>query len=63
MAITNTSKPGALGMTNTARASGAELWNTITTTWAAETRTWADMASLMDNISRVSTSITNVAKP
>lgn len=36
--------------TNTTKVSFAELWSTITTTWASETRTWADTASLMDNI-------------
>jgi len=38
-------------MTNTSKVSFAELWSTITTTWASETRTWLDMSSLIDNIS------------
>lgn len=36
-------------VTNTNKVSFAELWSTITTTWANETRTWRDMASLIDN--------------
>ena len=62
MPITNTDKVSS-SITNTSKVSFAVLWSTITTTWASETRTWADTASLMDNISRVSTSMTNVAKP
>jgi len=37
--------------TNVSRASSAELWSTIMTTWATETRTWAEMASILDNSS------------
>lgn len=62
MAITNESKP-TTSLTNSSKVSFAELWSTITTTWASETRTWADMASLIDNTSKPSTSITNIAKP
>ena len=62
MAITNTAKP-TTSITNTTKVSFAELWSTITTTWASETRTWADTASLFDNVARVTTSITNTAKP
>ena len=36
-------------VTNTSKVSFAELWSTITTTWANETRTWLDMGSLMEN--------------
>lgn len=38
-------------VTNTSKVSFAELWSTITTTWAAETRTWLDMGSLLNNTS------------
>ncbi len=62
MAITNVSKP-TTSLTNTTKVSFGELWSTITTTWAAETRTWLDMISLIDNSSKPSTSITNSAKP
>jgi hypothetical protein len=62
MALTNTSKP-TTSFENVARVSFAELWSTITTTWASETRTWADCVSLIDNTSRQSTSVTNTSKP
>lgn len=38
-------------ITNTTKVSFAELWSTITTTWANETRTWLDCSSLIDNTS------------
>lgn len=62
MSITNISKP-IPSLTNTTKVSSAELWSTITTTWASETRTWAETISLLDNVSKPSTSITNIAKP
>lgn len=62
MAITNTSKP-TTSLTNTTKVSFAELWSTITTTYATETRTWLDTGSLVDNTAKVSASITNTAKP
>lgn len=62
MAITNTTKPSG-SMTNTAKVSFAELWSTILTTWASETRTWLETGSLISNDTRVTTSITNTAKP
>ncbi len=62
MALTNIAKP-TTSLTNATKVSFAELWSTITTTWASETRTWAEVISLIDNTSKPSTSITNVAKP
>lgn len=62
MAITNISKP-TTSLTNVTKVSFAELWSTIDTTWASETRTWLETASLMDNISKPSNSINNSAKP
>ncbi len=63
MAIVNTSKPSAPTLTNTTKVSFAELWSTILTTWASETRTWLETGSLIDNTSRVTNSLTNIAKP
>lgn len=60
--ITNTSKP-TTSLTNQAKPNFAELWSTITTTWASETRTWMDTGSLFDNITKPSNSITNINKP
>lgn len=62
MPITNTTKPSS-SMTNTAKAVGGQIWDTDLNTWAAETRTWADTVSTIDNISRVTSSITNTTKP
>lgn len=62
MALTNVSKPTTV-FGNIAKPSFAELWSTITTTWASETRTWEECASLISNVSRQSSSISNVSKP
>lgn len=51
------------GLTNTSKIGGAELWSTIPTTWASETRTWLDCVSLFDNTAKVSSTLTNVSKP
>ena len=58
----NTSKPSS-SMTNIDRIQSAELWSTITTTWATETRTWLEAGQLLRNISRVTSSMTNTSKP
>jgi len=60
--ITNISKP-VTSLVNAAKVSFAELWSTITTTWASETRTWDECISLFDNSSKPTTSITNISKP
>lgn len=52
MAITNTVKPSAPNLTNTARVSHAETWASISTTWASETRTWAAVISTYTNTSK-----------
>ncbi len=62
MTLVNISKPST-SLTNVARVNFAELWSTITTTWASETRTWQDCASLFTATSKPSTSLTNIAKP
>lgn len=62
MSITNQAKP-TTSLTNTTRINIGETWASILTTWATETRTWADMASLIDNISKPTTSFSNIAKP
>ncbi len=58
----NVSKPTTT-LTNATKVSFAETWGAIQTTWATETRTWADCISLIDNTSKPSTTITNQAKP
>jgi hypothetical protein len=62
MALTNTTKPSTT-FTNASKASDAELWSTIATTWASETRTWDQCISLFDNTGKPTTAFTNTAKP
>ena len=50
MSLTNTSKP-ATSFSNVTKVSFGELWSTITSTWASETRTWLASISLFTNIS------------
>jgi hypothetical protein len=62
MSIVNVSKPTTT-LTNSTKINIGETWGTDLNTWAAESRTWADTISVIDNISRVSSSFTNIAKP
>ena len=62
MPLVNVAKPTTT-YTNATRPSFAELWSTITTTWASETRTWDDCISLIDNTSKPTTTLTNVTRP
>lgn len=48
MALTNTAKPST-SFDNTDRVAFAELWSTILTTWATETKTWQECVSLFTN--------------
>lgn len=60
----NTPKPSSATFANTAKPAFAELWSTITTTWATETRTWNDCASLFTNTAKpTSATMTNTPKP
>ena len=51
MPLVNSSKPTTT-FANSTKSSGAELWSTITTTWAAETRTWLATLGNIDNEER-----------
>ena len=62
MAITNQSKPVSV-IGNQAKINIGETWDSITSTWATETRTWDEMASIISNQARVSSSMVNSAKP
>lgn len=62
MSITNISKPST-SLTNASKVFDYDTWTSIQTTWATETRTWAETISTMDNQTKVSASITNVNKP
>lgn len=62
MPLVNVSKPTA-AITNSTKVSFAELWSTITTTWASEPRTWDATGSLFTNPSKPTTTLSNLAKP
>ena len=48
---------------NTAKASIGETWGTISTTYAAETRTWLAASQLIGNTGKPTTTLTNESKP
>ena len=50
MPLTNTSKP-TTSLTNIANVKDFETWDSNTTTFDTEIRTWDEMGSLMNNIS------------
>ncbi len=52
MSLTNTAKPSEGTLENLARVSDGELWSTIESTWASETRTWAQMSSELTDTDR-----------
>lgn len=62
MAFVNQSKPTTV-FANSIKINIGETWGSITTTWATESRTWGDMASLIDNITKISSSISNIVRP
>lgn len=58
----NQSKP-TTSLLNSAKVSIGETWDSIITTWATETRTWEAVSKLIENSTKISSSITNEAKP
>lgn len=62
MAITNTTKPTP-SVTNSSKINIGETWNSIVTTWATEIRTWDATGSLIANITKITSAITNVVRP
>lgn len=62
MAIVNQSKPSS-SMANQSKVNIGEIWNTDLNQWQNESRTWDDMASIINNITKISSTITNVARP
>jgi len=60
--ITNITKP-TTSVENLTKVNIGETWASIITTYASETRSWSQFASLIGNVSRVTSSISNVAKP
>jgi len=62
MAITNQSRISS-SIANQTKINIGEVWDTNLFTWANESRTWDAMTSIIGNVSRVTSSISNVAKP
>ena len=62
MAIVNQSRISS-SIANQTKINIGEVWDTNSFTWANESRTWDAMASIIGNVSRVTSSISNVAKP
>lgn len=60
MALINTAKP-ATTLANAAKAIGYESWDTVTTTWATETRNWQQASSNLSNSYRIEYRVYDVA--
>lgn len=63
MAIIGIAKPSSASITGITKPSFQELWSTITTTWASETRTWQETGTLFTGTAKPSTTIIGIAKP
>lgn len=61
MTISNTTKPSS-SMTNSTRINIGETWDSNVSSWDTETRSWDEMASIITNSTRVSSSMTNIPK-
>lgn len=62
MAISNTTKPSS-SMANSSKINIGETWDSILSTWATESRIWDDMASIIDNLTKINSSMANISKP
>ena len=58
----NIAKP-TTSIANATRINTGLVWGLDLKTWAAETQTWLDTATTIDNVARVTSSISNIAKP
>ena len=61
MSITNETKP-TTALTNSTRINIGETWGSDLLTWAAELKTWDATVSIISNVARTSSSMTNIAK-
>lgn len=61
MAITNISKPTTT-LSNTTKVDIGETWDSSILDWDTEVRSWDDLASIISNTAKVSSSLTNSAK-
>ena len=62
MSITNISKPST-SLSNATKINTGVVWSADLNTWATELQTWLDTATTIDNVTKISSSITNVTKP
>lgn len=51
------------GLTNIIRPSQGETWDTVASTWATEDETWLGISQLIDNVTKPSSTMTNLSKP
>jgi hypothetical protein len=62
MALINQSKP-TTSIGNSTKVSVGITWASIATTWATETKTWGLISMLLANITKISSTISNVVRP
>ena len=62
MSITNETKP-TTALTNSTRINIGETWGSDLNIWSAELRTWGATISIISNVARTSSSMTNMSKP
>lgn len=62
MALTNTSKPTTT-LANLTKINIGLVWSANLVQWQNETRTWGDTASVIDNLTKVTSSLSNISKP
>jgi len=62
MSITNQAKPTS-SMTNSTKVNIGETWATDSFTWVTESRTWDRTQSIINNNTKISSSMTNQSRP
>ena len=58
----NTSKP-TTSIANSNKPQVGETWATEPYTWTVESRTWLAISKLISNVSKPTTTLSNVARP
>lgn len=62
MSITNQSKP-ITTLSNSTKVNIGEIWGSDLLQWQNELRTWAETVSIIDNATKITSSISNINKP
>lgn len=62
MTLVNQDKPST-SIANATKINTGLVWALDLNTWAGELQTWLDTATTIDNVTKISSSITNVSKP